>query len=65
MALFEVNRKDISPIKMATNPPEAIVNAGMKCISNKKLYCYVGIGWVEEREATVQDEKDGIPVLID
>lgn len=65
MALFEVSRKDISPIKMATNPPKEIVNAGMRCISNKKLYSYVGIGWVEEREATVQDEKDGIPVLVD
>ena len=63
--MYEVKRTEIGPIKMATNPPEVIVNAGMRCISNNKLYCYVGIGWVEEREATVQDEKDGIPVLID
>lgn len=64
MSRIEVDRKDINRIKMATNPPEAIVNADMKCISNGKVYCYVGIGWVEERVATVQDEKNGIPVLI-
>lgn len=28
-------------------------------------HTYVGIGWVEERESTIQDIKDGIPILID
>lgn len=64
MARFEVDRKDISRIKMATNPPDTIVNAGMRCITNNKVYYFDGVRWSEERVSTVQDEKDGIPVLI-
>lgn len=62
---YEVKRTEITPIKMATNPPEVVVNAGMRCISHGKLYSYVGVGWVEEREATREDIMDGIPLLID
>jgi hypothetical protein len=65
MAKVEISRASISVIKMSVNPPVEVVNAGNKCISNGKVYHYVGIYWVEEREATVDDEKSGIPVLID
>ena len=62
--MIEVDRKDINRIKMATNPPDTIVNAGMRCITNNKVYYFDGIRWVEEREATKEDIDTGIPVLI-
>jgi hypothetical protein len=60
-----VSRDEIHPIKMATNPPEVIINAGMKVINmeNKFIYEYVGIGWIKLEEATMEDYKN-IPQLI-
>ena len=56
---------EISPIKMATNPPKEIVNCGMRIInlSDKYIYEYVGIGWIKTEKATMEDYK-GIPQLI-
>lgn len=39
-----INKCDIDPIKMATNPPEEVVNVSFRVISIGKVYQYVGIG---------------------
>jgi hypothetical protein len=59
------SRNEISPIKMATNPPQEIVNCGMKIINSddKHIYEYVGIGWIKTDKATMEDFKE-IPQLI-
>lgn len=61
-----IKRNEINPIKMSVNPPKEIVNCGMKIInsSDKHIYCYVGIGWIKEREVTREDYLE-IPELID
>ena len=52
----KVNRKDLSPIKMTTNPPIQIVNAGFRVINtNGFIYEFVGIGWVKCEKAVVSD----------
>lgn len=62
--MIEVERKDISRIKMETNPPDTVVNAGMRVITNNKVYYFDRVRWIEEREATKEDIDIGIPVLI-
>lgn len=48
MSPKSVNRRDINPIKMSTNPPEEIVNSGMRVINTDGfIYEYVGIGFDE------------------
>ena len=61
-----IHRKEIGPIKMATNPPEEIVNCGYRVINSSDSYIYefVGIGWVKGDRAEQKDYLD-IPVLID
>jgi len=60
-----LKRNEIHPIKMATNPPQAVVNCGMKVInSNGYIYEYVGMGWVKLEKADRSDYKE-IPELID
>ena len=61
-----IKKSEISPIKMATNPPEEIVNCGMKVINSGDLYIYefVGIGWVKTEPAKVEDYLQ-IPTLTD
>mgnify|MGYP003660698231 CR=1 FL=1 len=60
-----ISRSEIHPIKMATNPPQSIVNCGMKVINTDKyIYEYVGIGWVKSKLAEVSDYLE-IPQLID
>lgn len=49
-------------IKMSTNPPKEIVDAGFRIIFDGKVFHWPGIGWVEEREATAQDEEK-IPLV--
>jgi len=49
---------EVGTIKMMCNPPIEIVNAGMCIIHNKHVKCFVGIGWVVEREATREDYKE-------
>ena len=60
-----VSGSEISQIKMATNPPDVIVNAGMRVINVKDnfIYEYVDIGWVQSHEATREDY-DNIPQLV-
>ena len=50
-----IKREDINRIKMSTNPPPEIVKANMCVISEGYVYQYVGIGWVHERQATMDD----------
>lgn len=59
-----VTRSEINPIKMSVKPPEVVVNASFRVISNGKVYHYVGMGWVEERAAE-QNDYEEIPELID
>ncbi len=60
-----VQRKEINPIKMETNPPEVIINAGMKVINTDGfIYEYVGIGWVQLKKAIKKDYLE-IPQLTD
>mgnify|MGYP003631835069 FL=1 len=58
-------RDDISSIKMGTNPPQEIVNCGMRVINtfDKHIYEYVGIGWIKTEEAKMDDYRE-IPQLI-
>ena len=59
-----VSREDIRPTKMATNPLQVIVNAGMRVINmaDDHVYQYVGIGWIKERKAEPKDYQE-IPQL--
>jgi hypothetical protein len=60
-----ISRKDIHPVKMATNPPQSIVNCGMKVINTDGfIYEYVGIGWRKDVVAIPKDFKE-IPQLTD
>ena len=59
-----ISKSEITPIKMIVKIPDIIVKSGFKVISNGKIYNYVGIGWVEEQEATNEDY-ELIPELID
>jgi hypothetical protein len=61
---MSLKRNEINPIKMSTNPPEEVVNAGWRLISDSYVYSYVGRGWVKDREATREDYQK-IPQLID
>lgn len=60
-----LNRSEIQPIKMSTNPPEEVVNCGNRIINTDGyIYHYVGIGWVQEEKAQKKDYLE-IPRLID
>lgn len=50
---------------MATNPPESIVNAGMRLINihDNHIYEYLGNRWVKLRKAKREDYNN-IPQLI-
>ena len=50
---------------MGTNPPQEIVNCGMKIIntSDNHIYEYLGFGWIKTEKATMVDYKE-IPQLI-
>lgn len=58
-----LKRCDISMLKMSVNPPQCVVGADYCIIANGKVYHWVGIGWVEEREATQQDYEN-IPQIL-
>jgi len=50
---------------MSTNPPDEIVNCGMRVINtNGFIYEYVGIGWIKTDKATKKDFQE-IPELTD
>lgn len=59
------SNEEISVIKMGTNPPQEIVNCGMKIIniSDNHIYEYLGFGWTKTEKATMLDYKE-IPQLI-
>lgn len=61
-----ISRNQINPIKMSVNPPDEVVNAGHRVINDTDghIYHYVGIGWVKERKANIEDYQN-IPQLID
>lgn len=42
-------------IKMASNPPQSVVDADFHIILDGVVMHYVGIGWITVREATVND----------
>lgn len=42
-------------IKMATNPPQCIIDADHCIIFNGQVKQYVGIGWTDIREAAPED----------
>ena len=59
-----LQRKEINPIKMSTNPPKAVVNSGYRVINtNGYIYEYVGIGWIQDRKAEQKDYLE-IPQLM-
>ena len=55
MTIPKFKCSDITSIKMSTNPPKAIVDAGFRVIHDGKVKHYVGIGWVVESNATNDD----------
>ena len=58
------SRSDVGTIKMSTNPPKEIVNAGYRIIHDGMVKHWVGIGWVEERPAEREDYEN-IPQIVD
>ncbi len=59
-----LNRNEINPVKMATNPPEVVVNSGMRIInSDGYIYEYIGISWIKTNKANRIDFQN-IPELI-
>jgi hypothetical protein len=57
------SRNEIHPVKMLTNPPKEIVNAGMKIIGpDGCIYEFVGIGWQKKEKAEQKDYSE-IPQL--
>lgn len=42
-------------IKMSTNPPKCIVDSDYYIVMDGRVLQYVGIGWIEVREATSND----------
>lgn len=60
----EVLRSEITTIKMTVNPPQCVVDAGFRIIHDNRIKHWVGIGWVEEREAT-KDDYNVIPSVND
>lgn len=42
-------------IKMSINPPQCIVDSNYHIVLEGKVLQYVGIGWVEVRDATATD----------
>jgi hypothetical protein len=63
MKSFSLNQ--IGVIKMCTNPPEEIVNAGMCVISNadNHIYLFDNMKWNKTRKADRKDYQN-IPQLI-
>lgn len=55
---------EIGVIKMATNPPKEIVDSGFRVIHNKRVCCYVGIGWVVEKEEADKEDYLNIPEVV-
>lgn len=55
---------DVERIKMCTNPPKEIINCGFRVIFKKRVKCWVGIGWIDERAAEREDYKE-IPEILD
>lgn len=49
---------DVGIMTMMVNPPIEIVNAGMCLIHYKHVICFIGAGWIVEREATREDYKE-------
>jgi len=59
----KINRSEIHPVKMSTNPPKDIVSCEMKVINTDGfIYEYVGIGWIKTNKATKKDFQE-IPEL--
>lgn len=62
-----VSLKEISVIKMVTNPPEVVTNSGDKVINIADGYVYEFIniqqGWVKKEKANREDYQN-IPQLI-
>jgi hypothetical protein len=62
-----VSLKEISLIKMETNPPEVVINSGNRVINISDGYVYeyggIKLGWVKSTKASREDYQN-IPQLI-
>lgn len=59
-----IKRKDITMLKMSTNPPKCVVAADGCVICDGMVSQWVGIGWIKVREATKADYENIPQVLI-
>lgn len=59
-----INIKELNKIRMATNPPECVIESNYCVIHNCKVKQYVGIGWIEVKQATPKDYKT-IPKVVE
>lgn len=50
-------------IKMSVNPPQCIVDADYCIVMESKVFQWVGIGWVEIRDATSEDD-ESLPLVL-
>lgn len=57
-----IKLSDISNIKMVTNPPKCVIEAGNRVIVNDEVKEWVGIGWITLRKST-QEDKKYIPIV--
>lgn len=43
--------------------PQSLIDSGYRVIHNNKVNCYVGIGWVIEKEFVDEHDMKNIPVV--
>lgn len=54
----KVESKDITPLKMRTDPPKSVVDAGNKIVRGGKVYKWDGSKWTPKGEASEEDKKN-------
>lgn len=55
--------QEVNSIRMSINPPQCVADSGYRIIHNNKVKCWVGIGWVIEKEEATKVDYENIPVV--
>ena len=60
-----LQRKDIHPIKLESNPPAVVVNSGFRLIGvDNYIYYYIGYKWVNSGQRATPTDYLDIPQLL-
>lgn len=59
----KLTTQEVNSIIMSVNPPKCVVDSGYRIIHNNKVKCWVGIGWVIEKEEATKVDYENIPVV--